>query len=168
MSFDYFWFSLSSLWVMCWVPWIGCADAIPETIIKTYEIGPPENPDFRNRSQVEKPDRRHKVTSEELVKPPGKNGQKQLTRTSFSITTPGTTWYCKTQEKMERSRTPWALKEQDLRPNPCLYPRRSRSNYILWYWERNQQYTGWRTVILLTKNTNKMLPQKYTNRRWYI
>jgi hypothetical protein len=68
--------------------------------------------------------RRHKTISKQLVRPPGKNQHKPFTETSFSISTPGTTGCWKTQEKKERSRSPWALRKQVLRTSPCLCSRR--------------------------------------------
>jgi hypothetical protein len=38
----------------------------------------------------------------------------------------------KTQEKMKRLRTPWALMEEVLRPNPCLW--RTVHRYVLFIW----------------------------------
>jgi hypothetical protein len=56
------------------------------------------NADIHNRLKVDIliEDR---IMSEELVRQPGKNGQKPHTQASFSLSTPGTTGCWKTQEK---------------------------------------------------------------------
>jgi hypothetical protein len=51
-----------------------------------------------------------------MVRPPGTTGQKPPTEAGFPVPTLGTAGYGKTETKMERPRTPSALKEHVLRP----------------------------------------------------
>jgi hypothetical protein len=60
-----------------------------------------------------------------LVRPPGKNGQKPLTQTS-----PMNNGMLKDAEKDGKLKNTSALREQFLRPNPCLCSQR-RSNLKL-------------------------------------
>jgi hypothetical protein len=53
-----------------------------------------------------------------MVRPPGRNGQNPRTEDGFPVRTSGTLGYGKTKRKMERPRTPLALKEHVLRPKP--------------------------------------------------
>jgi hypothetical protein len=63
------------------------------------------NSDIRNRLNVNNLTG-DKSLPKELVRPPGRNGEKPLTQTRFLISTPGMTGCLKTQETAESSRTP--------------------------------------------------------------
>jgi TRAP-type uncharacterized transport system substrate-binding protein len=65
------------------------------------------------------------IFMENVIRILGKRLQKfntefALTKAKYPILAPGGTGCWKTQETMENLRTPWALKEDILRPYPCL------------------------------------------------